>query len=121
MSGQVVDDRDLDVYRTELDVSGARRVYVGDPHVWIWYRGTGVGPFPCMSALQALERVCDQLIEIDLPIANIVYSIRTSLTPSPGTRSSGASSTRTVDWPHRPKESSRPSGDIGHFAKPRCS
>ena len=23
----------------------------------MWYRGTGVGPYPCMSALQALERV----------------------------------------------------------------
>ena len=28
----------------------------------MWYRGTGVGPEPCISALQALERSCDQLI-----------------------------------------------------------
>ena len=49
-------------YEVQLDVTGVRRVYVGDEHVWRWYRGTGVGPYPCMSALQALERVCDQLI-----------------------------------------------------------
>ena len=70
-----INDGDLDEYRTELDVTGARRIYVGDGHVWVWYRGTGVGPYPCMSALQALERVCDQLIEIDVPIVNIVASL----------------------------------------------
>jgi DNA-binding transcriptional ArsR family regulator len=70
--GAQVEDTNLDPYRTELDISGARRVYVGDSHVWLWYRGTGVGPYPCMSALQALERVCDRLIEAGIPIANIV-------------------------------------------------
>ena len=59
-------------YESELDVAGARRLYVGDQHVWRWYRGTGVGPYPCLSALQALERVCDQLIEIGAPIRNLV-------------------------------------------------
>ena len=73
--GGAVENRDLDAYRIELEVSGTRRVYVGDAHVWIWYRGTGVGPYPCMSALQALERVCDQLIEMDIPIANIVATL----------------------------------------------
>jgi len=35
-----------------LDVAdlGERR-YVGDEHVWAWYRGSTVGPYPCMSAL----------------------------------------------------------------------
>lgn len=70
-----ITDGDLDEYRTELDVTGARHIYVGDGHVWVWYRGTGVGPYPCMSALQALERVCDQLIEIGVPIANVVATL----------------------------------------------
>ena len=73
--GAPMDDSALDAYRTELDITGTRRAYVGDDHVWIWYRGTGVGPYPCMSALQALERVCDQLIEIGIPVANIVATL----------------------------------------------
>ncbi|WP_407915954.1 hypothetical protein [Kitasatospora sp. NE20-6] len=59
-------------YGVELDVAGARRTYVGDEHVWLWYRGTGVGPYPCMSALQALERVCDDLVQGDVPLAALV-------------------------------------------------
>ncbi|MES1243709.1 MAG: hypothetical protein ABUT39_19040 [Acidobacteriota bacterium] len=50
-------------YQAMLSITGERKAYLGDSHVWFWYRGTGVGPFPCMSALQALEVVCDQLIE----------------------------------------------------------
>ena len=73
--GAPVDDSALDMYRTEFDITGIRRVYVGDDHVWTWYRGTGVGPYPCMSALQALERVCDQLIDIGIPPANIVAAL----------------------------------------------
>ena len=73
--GAPIDDSALDAYRTEFDVTGTRHVYVGDDHVWAWYRGTGVGPYPCMSALQALERVCDQLIEIGIPLANIVTAL----------------------------------------------
>lgn len=73
--GEPPDDQALDAYRTELEISGTRRDYIGDDHVWIWYRGTGVGPYPCMSALQALERVCDQLIEIGIPIANLIPTL----------------------------------------------
>ena len=62
----------LGVYESELDIAGARRIFVGDEHVWRWYRGTGVGPYPCLSALQALERVCDQLIENGVPIGTLV-------------------------------------------------
>lgn len=47
----------------ELNLTGSPRLYVGDGHVWLWYRGTGVGPYPCMSALQALEVVVDEMIE----------------------------------------------------------
>ncbi|MFJ5609301.1 hypothetical protein ACIQCJ_07935 [Streptomyces sp. NPDC093221] len=67
-----IEDHDLNAYRTELDVAGVRRTYVGDEHVWLWYRGTGVGPYPCMSALQALEQVCDQLVEADISLATLV-------------------------------------------------
>lgn len=70
--GASVDEADLDEYRTELEITGTRRVYIGDGHVWIWYRGSGVGPYPCMSALQALERVCDQLIASGLALSRIV-------------------------------------------------
>lgn len=59
-------------YENEFRISGACRLYIGDDHVWRWYRGTGVGPYPCMSALQALERFCDQLIESDVPIGVLV-------------------------------------------------
>ena len=66
------EDGAVDAYRTELKITGARQLYVGDRHVWLWYRGTGVGPYACFSALQALERVCDQLIEIGIPIRTVV-------------------------------------------------
>ena len=55
-------------FKTELRITGVPRVYAGDSHVWYWSRGTGVGPYPCMSALQALERYCDQLIAAGLPL-----------------------------------------------------
>ena len=59
-------------YESALEIIGTRRRYVGDGHVWRWYRGTGVGPYPCMSALQALERVCDQLVKAAIPLATLV-------------------------------------------------
>ena len=65
-------DMDASPYRTDLEVTGTSRVYVGDEHVWMWYRGTGVGPYPCMSALQALELTCDQLIKAGIPIKDLV-------------------------------------------------
>ena len=49
-------------FRTTFSITGEPRTYLGDEHVWLWYRGTGVGPYPCMSALKALEVVCDQAI-----------------------------------------------------------
>lgn len=54
---------------------GERRVYVGDAQVWSWYRGSTVGPYPCMSALQALERACDQGIEAGVPIRAVVWTL----------------------------------------------
>ncbi|WP_203634998.1 hypothetical protein [Streptomyces sp. SID10815] len=42
-----------------LNLNGTARLYVGDSHVWSWYRGTSVGPYSAMSALQAMERLAD--------------------------------------------------------------
>ncbi|MCD2468600.1 ATP-binding protein [Streptomyces sp. MBT42] len=42
-----------------LNIDGTSRLYVGDSHVWSWYRGTSVGPYSAMSALQAIERLAD--------------------------------------------------------------
>ncbi|SNR95047.1 hypothetical protein [Blastococcus mobilis] len=50
-----------------LSITGEPREYVGDGHVWLWYRGTGVGPYPCMSALQALEFVTEEYIRAGIP------------------------------------------------------
>lgn len=63
----------LGSYWTRLGITGSSRRYIGDESVWLWYRGMGVGPYPCMSALQALERSCDQLIEEHgVPVENLV-------------------------------------------------
>ena len=70
--GPMIEDDAVDSYRIELNITGVCRSFVGDDHVWLWYRGTGVGPPPCSSALLALERVCDKLIEIDIPISTLV-------------------------------------------------
>jgi hypothetical protein len=53
--------------RQVLSVAGEPREYIGDGHVWLWYRGTGVGPYPCMSALQALEFVTEEYIRAGVP------------------------------------------------------
>lgn len=58
----------------QLDLPGmGERLFVGDSHVWAWYRGTSVGPYACMSALLALERFSDDLLErLDIPARRIV-------------------------------------------------
>ncbi|MEU9105756.1 hypothetical protein AB0D54_15530 [Streptomyces xanthophaeus] len=49
----------------ELDLPGVGvRHCVGDEHVWAWYRGSSIGPYPCVSALLAVERLADQLVAI---------------------------------------------------------
>lgn len=57
-----------------LDLPGiGHRLYIGDSHVWAWYRGTSVGPYACMSALLALERFIDDLLEkVNFPAQTIV-------------------------------------------------
>lgn len=66
---------DVGQYEIELTLAGEPKLYVGDEHVWRWYRGTAVGPYPCFSALQALERECDRLIEIGAPIRTLISTL----------------------------------------------
>jgi hypothetical protein len=63
-----------DLEGVRLDLPGVGdRLFVGDGHVWAWYRGTSVGPYACMTALLALERFIDHLHEnLDLPARRIV-------------------------------------------------
>ncbi|MCE2499314.1 MAG: hypothetical protein J4G13_00425 [Dehalococcoidia bacterium] len=70
--GNGLPDVDVARYRVELEIARGRGTYVGDEQVWYWYRGTGVGPYPCISALQAFERACDQFIEQGIPIYKLV-------------------------------------------------
>ena len=58
--------------RTTLAITGAPREYIGDSHVWLWHAGSGVGPYPCMSALQALEHVVHEWLDYGLPLAKLV-------------------------------------------------
>lgn len=46
--------------------------YEGDEHVWRWYRGSSVGPYPCMSALMAVERFLDQAHMAGIGLRNLV-------------------------------------------------
>ena len=62
-------------YQESFEITGTPRLYVGDEHVWRWYRGTGVGPYPCISALQALERACDQLVKVGAPMGTLVSAL----------------------------------------------
>jgi biotin operon repressor len=63
---------ELEGVRLDLPKFG-ERLYVGDGHVWAWYRGTSVGPYACMSALLALERFIDDLHErLEVPAQRIV-------------------------------------------------
>ena len=61
-------------HAVELNLAGEPRQYIGDEHVWRWRSGhmAAVGPYPCMSALQALELVCDQLIANGARIDKVV-------------------------------------------------
>ena len=39
------------------------------------YRGTGVGPYPCVSALMALEMECDHLIKDGISLTDLVSAL----------------------------------------------
>lgn len=46
---------------------------VGSSRTWTWYRGSSTGPYPCVSALLAVERFADHLINnLQIPIPNAV-------------------------------------------------
>lgn len=60
-------EEDPDGAKHVLSITGEPREYIGDGQVWLWYRGTGVGPYPCMSALQALEFVTEEYIRAGVP------------------------------------------------------
>jgi hypothetical protein len=47
-----------------LNLGPATVTYRGDAQMWGWYRGTSVGPYPCLSALQAMERVAESWLRI---------------------------------------------------------
>lgn len=49
-----------------------RKFCAGDSHVWAWYRGSTVGPYPAMSALMAVERFADELVGHGIPLDRIV-------------------------------------------------
>ena len=62
--GAIADDADPS--GEVLSISGEPRNYVGNAVTWLWYREIATGPYPCTSALQALERACDQMLEGNL-------------------------------------------------------
>ncbi|MBT2452504.1 trypsin-like peptidase domain-containing protein [Streptomyces sp. ISL-43] len=66
-------DSDEPFRGVELDLpGGGRQLYIGDEHVWSWYRGTSVGPYPCMSALLSVELFADHLVDkLGLPISEV--------------------------------------------------
>ncbi|MCY4392676.1 MAG: hypothetical protein OXE43_11590 [Chloroflexi bacterium] len=72
LSGQTEPEID-NVPGCELDLPGiGARQCIGDPHVWRWYRGSGVGPEPCVSALLAVERLADQLLDNGIALSQVV-------------------------------------------------
>lgn len=68
---------DDDLTGADLTLDGTKRTFVGDSHVWSWYRGTSVGPYPCMSALQAMERVLDPVFQIDTAVEPAIAKLLT--------------------------------------------
>ena len=70
-------ENELDPSQIELDIAGEPRLYFGDAHVWLWRSGGWLanGPYPCLSALQALEIVCDQMIDSGAAIEWIVSTL----------------------------------------------
>jgi hypothetical protein len=54
--------------------SGSRN-FVGDEHVWSWYRGSSVGPYPCMSALFSLEMFMDGCVRSGIDVRTLTARI----------------------------------------------
>lgn len=58
-----------------LVIDGTERKYVGDTSVWGWYRGNTNGPYPCMSALQAVERWFDRMVAEGTEIEDVATAL----------------------------------------------
>lgn len=58
-----------------LAIDGTERTYVGDGDVWGWYRGNTNGPYPCMSALQAVERWVDRMVADGAAMADVATAL----------------------------------------------
>lgn len=61
----------------DLDLLGnGQRPYVGDAGVWCWYRGSSNGPSPCTSALLAVERFADHLVDnMGIPLDDLARTL----------------------------------------------
>jgi hypothetical protein len=60
----------------ELDLPGTgTRWCVADDQTWRWYRGGSAAPYPCVSALLAVERFADQLLRGGLPAGDLVRAL----------------------------------------------
>ena len=63
---------DKDKSERDLELPGiGQRTCAGDSHVWRWYRGSSVGPVPCVSALLAVERFADDLLDAGLQLQEV--------------------------------------------------
>lgn len=72
---------DVEPQGLDLDLLGlGGRLYVGDAHVWSWYRGSSVGPYPCMSALLALEGMMDAFVQAGASVRQVATRVLASAT-----------------------------------------
>jgi hypothetical protein len=58
----------------DLDLPGVGvRRCAGNGETWQWYRGGTTAPYPCLSALLAVERWADQLLdEVHVPVSGVI-------------------------------------------------
>lgn len=54
-----------------------KRSYINCHESWGWYLGLGIGPYPCMSALQAVEFITENKIKNKEPLGEIVRVLLT--------------------------------------------
>lgn len=72
-SGSPASPGPVQVIGLELDLPGAGiRWCAGDDQTWRWYRGGSTAPYPCVSALLAVERFADQLLAGGIPAGDVV-------------------------------------------------
>ncbi len=59
------------------------RDFFGDMSTYTWYRGMGVCPAPCTSALLAVERLADASVRAGVPVRDVASHLLTSTTALP--------------------------------------